>query len=264
MFQFAFAEYLKKYSGMDYIFDVSSFSKDKLRKYELEIFGLQKRTIGTFKKNIIKVMCRMGFVKEYYEKKIFIFDNETVLQADKLIYFNGYWQSHHYTDLIRQELIHSFVPTSDISRVNSKITSEIILRQSVAVHIRRGDYAENSDARNIHGLCTLEYYYLSINYIRQKIQDPVFYIFSDDSDWVKRSLNLKGKVYYISHNKGSMAYWDLMLMKKCKYFILANSTFSWWGAYLSEYQNKIVIAPEKWNNLNLDKMELIPDSWIRF
>lgn len=263
MFQCAFAEFLKKKTGKGYIFDGSSYSKDKLRHYELDIYENPTFRIGTIIKNLVKVLCRLGVFQEYREKELFQFDNNVVNRLGLLTYFNGYWQSYFYCDPVKTQLIKLFEPAQPPSSLNQKLAGEIEQSESVSLHVRRGDYIKNSEANGVHGTCSLNYYNKAVEYMNQRIQNPQYYIFSDDPDWVRSSMKLDCNSKVISHNTGNQAYWDIWLMKRCKHNIIANSTFSWWGAYLSTYSDKIVIAPEKWNNLKLGKMELIPKSWVK-
>jgi len=132
------------------------------------------------------------------------------------------------------------------------------------LHIRRGDYVHAPLANQFHGLCSLDYYQKAVNYIYQKIPDCHFYIFSDDHSWVCENFKLDYPVTMVDHNDADKDYEDLRLMSLCKYNIIANSSFSWWGAWLNANPEKIVLCPERWfNDLSLDIKDLMPDSWIR-
>jgi hypothetical protein len=122
-----------------------------------------------------------------------------------------------------------------------------------------------ADTNKLHGLCTPEYYRIAIDYIKNNVDNPSFYFFSDDIEWVEQHLNFKDvNATYIGHNKGEKAYEDMRLMQYCKHNIIANSSFSWWGAWLNSFPQKIVIAPKRWMNIDgLNTDDLIPDSWIR-
>jgi hypothetical protein len=146
----------------------------------------------------------------------------------------------------------------------NKLTLNIINNtNSVSLHIRRGDYIKNLETYNKHGLIDLYYYYKAINYIKEHVYNPTFFIFSDDITWAKENLNIELPVYFIDFNDQTRNYEDLRLMKNCKYNIIANSSFSWWGAWLNDFSNKIVIAPKKWfNDDTINTYDLTPLDWI--
>lgn len=117
---------------------------------------------------------------------------------------------------------------------------------SVSVHIRRGDYLLRKHSK-IHGLCSLEYYLQAIQFIKSKSKDPVFYFFSDDIPWARENF-CNPSYKFVDCNSGSNSCLDLYLMSQCKHNIIANSTFSWWGAWLNRNKEKIVVAPSVWFN----------------
>lgn len=163
------------------------------------------------------------------------------------------WANYQLSDyeLERIKYIFSFPSIDD--KVNLQIQNRIRETNSVSIHVRRGDYVKSPIYRRTHGnICTSEYYAKSIDYILQRVRKPVFFIFSDDIQWAKDNLCLDD-AYYISENKGLDSYKDMQLISMCKYNIIANSTFSAWGAILNSNFNKIVIAPKKWINNHFDK-----------
>ena len=143
--------------------------------------------------------------------------------------------------------------------------SEIIANtNSICLHVRRGDYITTDYAYlgTLIGENGITYYKDAINHINSQIENPVYFIFSDDMQWVKEHINIPDKtVYYMDHNDITENYEDLRLMTECKHFIIANSTFSWWAAYLGKFADKIVIAPKKW--LMNNDTDIILDSWIK-
>jgi hypothetical protein len=137
--------------------------------------------------------------------------------------------------------------------------------ESISVHIRRGDYVTDPTINKVHGTCSVPYYKIAINRFKTLFENPRFFIFSDDLKWVEDNLCIENFSTFISHNGYIKDYEDLRLMSLCKHHIIANSSFSWWGAWLCENSNKIVLAPKKWfnNELNEFTYDLIPTSWIR-
>jgi hypothetical protein len=117
-------------------------------------------------------------------------------------------------------------------------------------------------AGEFHGVLSKSYYQKAIKNISNKVNNPVFFIFSDDIDWVKENLDMPIKSIFIDFNKRGID--DMRIMRSCKHNIIANSSFSWWGAWLGEYENKVVIAPKNWFKSNeLDTSDVIPEGWIK-
>jgi hypothetical protein len=180
------------------------------------------------------------------------------------IVLHGYWQSYKYFDEVaddlRKELAFRYVPGSE----NAKLIDEIESSSSVCVHVRRGDYVNNPSFSEALGACGIDYYQRALTKISEKIANPKFFVFSDDPDWAESNLQLPGQTAFMRQNLGRSDVEDLRLMSRCKHFIIANSSFSWWGAWLAHSPNKIVIAPARW--FLQDKTppaDRIPPNWIR-
>ena len=135
---------------------------------------------------------------------------------------------------------------------------------SISIHIRRGDYISDSVVNNILGVISDEYYKKAINLIMERINKPKFYIFSDDISWVKQNFYPEMEKHIIDLNLPNRDVYELWLMSQCKHNIIANSSFSWWGAWLGNYPEKIVIAPEIWSKRPLRELsKIIPSSWVK-
>jgi len=217
-----------------------------------------------FNKLLNEFIIRSPFVKSvnYLREPHFHFYNNA-LRVGNHVYVNGYWQSEKYFSSIRNQLLTELIPASELSSESQLIYDDIKNHNAVSLHIRRGDYI-NETNQSIYHTCSLDYYSKSIDLILSKVTQPKFYIFSDDFEWVKSNLNINQQIQFIEHNKGKNSYQDLILMSKCKHNIIANSSFSWWGAWLNQHENKIVIAPEKWFKSNSKKtQDLIPSTWIQ-
>ncbi|HJJ31828.1 MAG TPA: alpha-1,2-fucosyltransferase [Methanocorpusculum sp.] len=174
----------------------------------------------------------------------------------KNIYLCGYWQSERYFSRITDEIRHDFQITTPQSDAN-KSWSEIIQNSnSVSLHVRRTDYLSLGWALDA------EYYHRAVEYISKYVENPVFFIFSDDIEWVKNNLEIPYDVYYVNQNGQDEAYEDMRLMSQCKHNIIANSSFSWWGAWLNQNPDKIVAAPEKWTD-GTNLIEIVPERWVR-
>lgn len=185
--------------------------------------------------------------------------NPSVYTSDQKKYFEGYWQSVKYSEIALDKLKHEFDhPTPN--RYNNSMIARIKFSDSVGIHIRRGDYVTN---KGFGGICDLDYYKRAIEQVG--IEGKVFFIFSNDIQWCKENIQpLLGnaKVEYVTENKGKESHWDMFLMTYSKSLIIANSSFSWWGAVLNRNENAVVVAPKKWNNY-FDEVDIYRDSWIR-
>lgn len=132
---------------------------------------------------------------------------------------------------------------------------------SVSLHIRRGDYLQKKHWDAVGHICQKTYYNRAINEMGKHVKKPIYYVFSEDLDWVKNNLKLE-KAVYVDWNKGKDSWQDMMLMSLCHHHIICNSTFSWWGAWLGTYPKKIVIGPQQWSS-KMNSNEIMPKSWIK-
>lgn len=284
MFQYACGKALSQKYQTELVLDISRLHDKKNvvkitnRSYGLNIFQLNvkeanKRDLKKTKPIIYKILnvlsIKLGFSGIQFSK-YFIENknsyNSAILKVSKDCFLSGYWQSPYYFEsiesLIREEF--KFKNILDDNE-NMERFNFIINSCSVSLHIRRTDLVNNKN-HNIHGTCSIEYYNNAIEYISKRLVTPHFVIFSDDIEWAKDNLKLNFPCTYISGNNGNKSYIDMQLMSNCKHNIIANSSFSWWGAWLNENHNKIVIAPKKWfsvNILNEQTIDLIPVKWIR-
>ena len=183
--------------------------------------------------------------------------------SENKIIFDGYWQSYRYIEPISDELNYKISLRKYASSYSKTIENTTI---SVFVHIRRGDYL-NQQNIDIFEFCTLDYYKKAIYKIKSKLNNPTFFIISNDIQWAKESLLLKDVNMIYVENKGENAdLQDLYCMTCCQHGIIANSTFSWWGAWLIKNKSKMIIAPQKWYKdikMNQKTKDLIPSNWIR-
>jgi hypothetical protein len=175
----------------------------------------------------------------------------------------GYWQTEKYFKSIEPNIRADFVFGQPMSQKNRQIADEITQSNAISLHVRRGDYVQNTKTFATHGVCSLDYYRAAIQHIAERVDEPNFFVFSDDIAWVKDNLKIDFPYQYVDHNNGAESYNDMRLMSLCQHHIIANSSFSWWGAWLNSNHNKMVIAPKKWfaNNNNF-VTDLYPQGWI--
>jgi hypothetical protein len=180
------------------------------------------------------------------------------------LYLQGYWQSERYfkrhADVLRKE----FTFKSALTGRNAELARLIRQDVSVSLHVRQGDYASDPKTLAYHGLCEPEYYFRAIENMRGHIPKFRLFAFSDDPQWVARTLKpTHPEMVVVDHNPGDQSHNDLRLMSMCNHHIIANSSFSWWGAWLNSDPNKIVIAPSKWFANGPNTADLIPENWLR-
>ncbi len=282
MFQYAIARYLARIMGSELKFDISIFNTNgnkgsdifTPRQYELHHFNISGNIatmseIGKFqqrKRNFFYLLTKKIFNllnnNYHYYKETNSYFNSRVLKLKDNIYLDGYWQSENYFKRIGKIIKNDLTVKNYPSDRNKELLKLINNCDSVAVHIRRGDYIFNPVAKEVLGVLDVNYYQKGFNLINQKIKKPHYFIFSDDPEWARANTMTSNPTTYISHNGSSKSYEDMRLMSNCKYFIIANSSFSWWGAWLSIYKNKIVITPKKWFK-NRDSGDIVPESWVK-
>lgn len=171
------------------------------------------------------------------------------------IYYSGYWQDIKFYKDLPKPRFRQF----ELGHKNSRIQEMMHKENSVSVHIRRGDYLSPETVANMGNICTLAYYRKAMEIVQSKIDSPVFFVFSDDMNWAKENL-IGDNVHFIDWNTGKKSYLDMYLMAQCKAHIIANSSFSYWGAYLSS-ENFLTIYPSKWYNLQKSP-NIAPEDWV--
>lgn len=178
-------------------------------------------------------------------------------------YFDGFWQSEKYWKKEKKEIINCFAFRDIENRRLRQLESICESPNSVSVHIRRGDYLDPKRNGLFTNICTDKYYQTAIQYIKQRMPDACFVIFTNDIEWVKENWHLDNSHYAADYLDEDLPDWiDMKLMSLCKNNIIANSTFSWWGAYLNQNPSKLVIAPNKWLN-GVRTPDICPKEWIR-
>ena len=276
LFQYAFGQYMAKVLNVIVKYDLQtglSMRNFTTREFELmnfdfdinvatidEINGLKFLSSGFFSRLQRKLIQQFPvFSKNYFVEDIshkLLTDNELKDNC----YYDGYWQSFHYLD-INKDVLQSQICLKKFSIGNEELVDNINLKNSISLHVRRGDYISIKKNRDIFHICNLDYYKAAIDIIEQNVSDPQYYIFSDDIEWAKQNF-IGSKFIFV---EGNIPHIDMYLMSNCKNNIIANSTFSWWGAWLNNNPNKVIIAPQRWYHgaMNDASKNLIPEKWIR-
>lgn len=257
MFEYAYVLALRE-RGIKVALDISYYEFFKMHNgYELErVFGIKEKVIN--KKGTHMYWLRL--LNRIRPPFLYTFDefsyNKNVLDNPKK-YIYGYWQDENYFNTIKQTIVETFV-FKEIDIINNALATEMQLCNSISLHVRRGDYKD-------FGMTIIDekYYKNAIELINKRVKAPIYYIFSDEID-ISRNLaeGLGIKYNIVTSNRGQDSYKDMFLMTHCKHNIVANSSFSWWGAWLNPNQNKIVVSPKVWDE---NKKYFAPQckNWIK-
>lgn len=272
MFQWAFARAVEAKTGFAPSFDMSFFEKKYARPYELDIFKLNatfvkdfwlKQKISLIWKLRKKLNGKSFMGLNFYSEPHFEFD-ENLLKIQPSSYIEGFFQTEKYFKEIEDKLRADFQFKKEAEGENLELIEKIGATNSISLHVRRGDYVQKKRYQNLYANCSLDYYKRGVEYIAEKNPNPTLFIFSDDIDWVKENLKLPFESVYVAHNTGSKSFEDLRLMSLCRHNVIANSSFSWWGAWLNNNPEKIVIAPTKWfNDEEINQNDVIPSNWVK-
>jgi len=280
MFQYAIWKSLSLKYNTDLLID-DTFNKNRFpqknltyRDYELDAFWIEKK-INSLSKIFNKLPILNKIVHPYFFSIINKWNNKLIYikednwkyieNLNNNIYLDWFWQTSKYFSEYEKEIKEIFQVKTDINKKNNEILG-IIKNNYIntdSIHIRRWDYITNTQANSWHGTCNTNYYKKAVDVIKSTINKPFFIIFSDDINWVKKNMNFWDNILYVEWNNWKW-YEDLRLMYSCANHIIANSSFSWWWAYLWKNPNKIVISPSKWlNDKNYDTTNIIPNNWIK-
>jgi hypothetical protein len=277
MFQYAAAKALATRLKTVLKLDITSFETDTLRSFELDLFDehyviATEKEIECFmpkKRSLWQCVLFWSLRKEHVRSGVYCkqrsprFD-QTVYVRTGDTYLDGYWQSERYFLDAEASIRKSFSFGRALSPGNVKIQQQILSCESVSIHVRRGDYVTNTLTNSIHGTCSLAYYEKAVEEIAARVPNLHLFVFSDDVVWTKENLNFAYPITFIERNEESADWEEMYLMSQCCHNIIANSSFSWWGAWLNSRPDRMVIAPEKWfNDQNRDTSDLIPETWIR-
>lgn len=267
MFQYAFYKSIKRIDP-NANFDISYFKHNSVHQgYELErCFGITDANCKTdhfniFYKVVYSLMSRCRVVKFFrIMKEHSNFDIRRLTRKEiQTSIFNGYWQGEKFFQDVNSEIKKDFM-FNNLSPRTIELAKKIRTQNSIAIHVRRGDYLKSSA---YVALGATKYYYNVIKYFRSlNIINPVVYVFSDDISWCQSCGIFDDSTIYVDHNKNEHSYEDMYLMSQAKMIAVANSSFSWWAGYLGNHE--IVLRPEKYLNDWNQKQDstLFPSNWI--
>jgi hypothetical protein len=263
MFQYAVGRALALRRGSELELDVGWLQPASFVSrftYELGIFHVDVGLTNAYRhRRRERLREVLGLAPPAYVYKPLTFDQKS-LELPGYVRLVGYWQNEKYfadcADVIRSDF--EFRDPLDAS--DSVIAAQIETSTAVAVHVRRGDNVSNPASTRFHGVLPLEYYRSASERIRSSVSELHFFVFSDDPEWCHANLELGGPTTFVDHNQDNAAD-DLRLMTLCQHHIIANSTYSWWGAWLSRGEDKIVIAPKKFVAADV-RHDVVPEHWV--
>lgn len=275
LFQYAYARALQLRTGQKVYLDANRIYRDILekkgveRKYTLDkfnvrlphIYNIEKKYFFLKQENILEKLVYMlakhnkwiwNFTEEedtlYKENSRFVHGN---------CYVKGWFQDERYFREYRDILLKEFAPKKKI-KISQSLREILKEKTTISVHVRRTDFKKYNNVLHV------SYYKNAKSYIESKVDNPYYIIFTDDSEWVRKHLDFGNNVFFVQE-EGLQDYEELFVMSRCTHSIIANSTFSWWGAWLNQNEDKIVVGPRQWFNYMKDaaKYNIMPAEWIR-
>lgn len=282
MFQYALCLALRKHGYKTFLFISENYNSHSYghQGYELEkLFSINKFDNKSYaQKWYIQLLRKISRnFSSRHRLKIYKIIQLQIVEAPKTFVFYkkvfdkykslnqlylGTWQSEKFFYNAKNEVRDKFKFNRDLLSEDTNILAKEMQEcNSVFIHIRRGDYLSEKYVSSLGSICNLSYYEKSIQYFLETIKNPRFYFFSDDQKWVKENLKIE-LATYVQFNQGDNSWQDMYLMSKAKHGIIANSTFSWWGAWLIKNSKKIIIGPKNWC-IGVENDDVIPKEWIK-
>ena len=285
MFQYAMARALSLRKGDRFLIDPSSlYDPTPWKHYTFRNYALNKvfaidpifnapaifesavripYFAKAFNKYYPRILGVLGYWKYIQESYAYKFE-PSIMTLKGNVYLNGYWQTEKYFKDFEAIIRKDFSFRHPLGGAELSIANEIRETNSVCLNVRRQEIVRDPVISAIHNVITPTYYKEAVALMKKKIgDDAVFYIISDEIDWCRKNMRIDGRHIFVSSEYYGVEFRDaLNLMSNCKHFIIPNSSFAWWGAWLSQNTDKIVIAPKKWINNSLGIGDLLPDSWI--
>ncbi len=296
MFQYAFGRVLSIKNKVPLKLDTSFFIREKprplisftLRNFDLDIFNIRAeiatpKEISQLSQYPMRSITDLFFKAEnrlnqpifkkirgfleppYFYRFGFDLFNPKSLEINSSSYLEGQWVSEKYFKEYEKNIREDFTFRAPLLPESRELASYIQNSQSVCLNVRRADFVNNPDTKRFHGLLEVEYFNKAMNLLERQVNRPYYFVFSDDLGWCKENLKSTSPIHFVEHVHAGLKFGNyLQLMTHCKHFIIPNSTFGWWAAWLSQNKNKIVIAPKRWfasSKINTD--DVIPENWLK-
>ncbi len=288
LFQYAFAKALAKQLNTRYVFDdsfysqnITKYSQNGIRMNQLFIFDINYSILNKNNQKwnwLLKRLSRSVGLKSYIAEPRFEF-TDMAAQVKGDVFLDGYWQSERYFSEIQSEIKRDFSTFKlPMSQAALPILAQIKATNSVCVHVRRGDYLTNPR----YVVLGLDYYQKAMERLSSQFTDLHFFVFSDDMEWCRANFGrsnlhhfsflarptpfergLSPNIIFVSDNQHFTLRDEFDMMQNCQHHIIANSTLSWWAAWLNENHEKVVICPQKWFLDRTSTQDLLPKTWIQ-
>jgi hypothetical protein len=277
LFQYAAARKLSVLHRTPVRLDVSWFEKHEDCQYSLgpfnieEVFATKEEIAGLRTRGeLSRVIWRLGQrilpqfgSMTFRENHLRPFD-PNILKTSRDVYLDGYWQSEKYFQGIEDIIRREFTIRFEMDKQNKEMAEQITRTESVSIHVRRGDYVTNPQVSRAFGICGVDYYARCVELVALKVAKPHLFVFSDDPGWVAENMPLGFETTFVTHNGRNRSYEDLRLMSLCNHNIIANSSFSWWGAWLNRNPDKVILAPSRWfRKAAFDTRDVLPRDWLK-
>lgn len=280
LFQYAFGFALARRNGIAFKLDVLSGFADDLvykRKYALAPFNISAES-ATPLESYTGIAGRLSRkLDRLYSQRVPLARRTHIAEASARyapevaalrptgrVYLDGHWQSEKYFSDAAGPLRRELTLKGRPSPGGEKAAAEIRAREAVCLHVRRADYVHDETTRKVYHCCDQGYYRRAAAVVAAKSSKPAFFVFSDDPEWVKASLDIGFPFQVVSRSGEDRTHEELWLMSLCRHNIIANSSFSWWGAWLNDHPGKIVVAPDTWyNDPAMESPDLVPAIWLR-
>jgi hypothetical protein len=282
LFQYAVGRQVSLLNKTELLLDISFYKDQNLRSYKLANYAIQAgiapeeevtKFLAPYKALTLqaKLYRRYDKLLPKYKRRRFTeatwWEYEPDLyKVGNNTYVDGYWQHYKYFEHLDKQVLDELTLQVDYPTDAKQLLAEVIANQSsVALHIRRGDYISDSNANKLMGVLPLAYYEKAVTFIKSQVQSPKFYIFSDDLNWAAQHLGSTNDFHLVDIADGTQEHIELDLMSKCRHNIIANSSFSWWGAFMNRNTDKVVVAPSQWvvpNDVNA-RINLQFPSWVK-
>lgn len=277
LFQYAIGRTLALRHHIPLLLDVTGYDRIKptevQRQYRLSYFNIVANLATTKQIYRLRVDDRPGLLPALRRRlhptkptqlieQTYAYD-DTITRHKPPLYLDGYWQTEQYFQASAAQLRQEICLRTEYNALPGALVANIQKTLAVAVHVRRGDYVSNPTTNQFHGTSPVAYYQAAFDYMTQHLDQPHFFIFSDDIAWVQQNLSIPQPVTVVSNGR-LQDYEELMLMSLCQHHIIANSSFSWWGAWLNPNPHKMVIAPKQWfTNPTVNAQDIIPTTWVK-
>lgn len=272
MFQYAYARALKARGVVVRLDLLRAYDKafGRYYKHDLRVNSIQNYRLEIDPIDLVKWKKYSYLARDTYAKKLLywlgkhrllkykFYEEKTQEYSERSAglkgnyYVKGWFQNELYFREIREQLLKEFVPRKKI-KVSKELREAFENEESVSIHIRRGDYVR------VNNSLSYLYYDKAVSFIKTRYKTPLFLIFSDDLEWVKENVAIDGPCLYVNEDRTLQDYEELFIMSRCKSNIIANSTYSWWAAWLNRNKDKIVIAPKTWF---AGQKKIVPDDWL--